>query len=514
MLIPLTLACLIAGQTSPTPSHTNEPTDCGLHALYLLLQDEGRPVSIPQLQQALPGPKPDGYSLWELASAARAQGVPLKGIRFQRLDTPLRSPAIAFFQTPTIGHFAYLRPVGTTGTMVQIIDPPHHPRIIDYNNLFRETPWSGTILVPDRSPTAAILAAGALALLLIGFFHRKRFWPRLTHPHAPRAFTLIELLVVISIIGLLVSLLLPAVQSAREAARRTQCSNNLHQIGLALHGYQTANGTFPINWAPNLYSPLGDPPGTIARPFSALTRILPYMDQRALYASINFEVQQLPINDGRLCPFPQNQTAFNTRIATFLCPSDDPDIPTAFGSNYRGNYGLGPALGTTSETYDSGIGFYTFTRSLGPESFPDGLTFTAAYSERLKGTGSNGRVAPERDFGDLRILPFCASRDADYALNCAQLASSRSFPEFVMGGFSWFLGDFECAAYNHAQEPNGKISDAIMRNSWRGIVTARSNHLNGVNVLMADGSVRFATDATTRKIWRALGTRNGGEVVE
>lgn len=327
-------------------------------------------------------------------------------------------------------------------------------------------------------------------------------------------FTLLELLVVIAILGLLASLLLPAVQGAREAARRLQCSNNLRQIGLALHSYQTANGTFPINWRSGLYSPEGTPRGTIARPYSALVRLLPYLNQSALYQAINFDVQNHPMNDGRAFPFPPNQTAYTTRLGVFLCPTDDPDTPTPAGCNYRGNYGLGPSPATTAETYDSGNGFYSFPMVLGPQSFPDGLSHTVAYSERLKGSGKGQQIVPARDFGEIHVAPRCTVRDADYALMCCRLAAAQDFPAYRMGGRTWFLGDFECAAYNHAQEPNGMIPDAITMNEWCGVVTARGLHRGGVNVLMADGSGRFVGNAIQRAVWRALGTRNGDETVE
>jgi prepilin-type N-terminal cleavage/methylation domain-containing protein len=331
--------------------------------------------------------------------------------------------------------------------------------------------------------------------------------------NARAAFTLIEVLVVVSIIGLLISMLLPAVQAAREAARRAHCQNNLKQIGLALHGYLAANGTFPINWRNDLYSPDGFPRGTIARPFSALTRILPFLEQVSAYSSINFSVQNRPINDGRLCPFPENDTTFDIAFAVYLCPTDAQIPESPNGSSYRGNYGIGPSPATSTGANDSGNGFYTFLSTLGPESFPDGMSHTFAYTERLLGTRKSPWSAT-RDFGDLRVMQFCSIRDADYALKCCQLASSVRFPFSRRAGFTWFLGDFECTAYNHAQSPNGSIPDAISLNEWHGIVTARSQHPLGVNGLMADGAVRFVTDSINRATWRSLGTRNGDELVE
>ena len=336
----------------------------------------------------------------------------------------------------------------------------------------------------------------------------------------PRSgFTLVEALVVVSVIGLLMTLLLPAVQSAREAARRSQCENNLKQIGLALHAYQASNNTFPVNWGLPRVDPVLKGDFVVGdRPYSALARILPYLDQAPLYASINYQVENFPTDPSSDFATPENKTAGTTSLAVYLCPSDAMSGPTPYGSNYRGNYGVGPSAGTTRETYDSGVGFYAFPEVLGPESFPDGLSHTAAYSERLRGSGkSDDGIFPARDFGNIFApgIGLCTDRDADFALKCCQLAATRDFPGFRMAGFTWFYGDFGCTAYNHAQEPNGRIPDAITGPAlWNGIVTARSLHPGGVNSLMADGSVRFVLDSIARTVWRGLGTRDGNELVE
>ncbi len=311
-------------------------------------------------------------------------------------------------------------------------------------------------------------------------------------------------------------LILPAVQASREAARRSQCANNLKQIGVALHSYEASYRSFPLNWRnPRIDPTRGFPVYIGARPYSAFTRLLPYLDQQPLYASINFIVQDFPENlDRSEFPFPQNSTAYSTNLADFLCPSDAASSPSPHGCNYRGNYGIGPGAATTQRTDDSGNGFFSFPGVLGSGSFPDGLSHTVAYSERLRGTGKDGGMSSARDFGDINVMMYCISRDADYALRCCQLASTKDFPAYRMAGFTWFYGDFECTAYNHAQEPNGRIPDAIMAGPWVGIVTARSFHWGGVNALMADGSVRFVKDSTARTVWRGLGTRNGDELVE
>jgi prepilin-type N-terminal cleavage/methylation domain-containing protein/prepilin-type processing-associated H-X9-DG protein len=330
-------------------------------------------------------------------------------------------------------------------------------------------------------------------------------------------FTLIEALVVVSLIGLLVALALPAVQSAREAARRAQCMNNLRQIGLALHGYHEANQCFPINWRGDLIRPLapGSPDNVVARPYSALTRLLPQLDQQLLYSSVNFSVQKDQVLDIAGFNFPQNNTAYETRVSVFICPTDDRDAPTPFGCKYRGNNGGGPAPFTSRPLFDSGNGFYTCPGPLSAADFPDGLSHTVAYSERLKGTGGGKDIVPVRDMGELMAMPHCSTRGADYALMCCRLATTQGFPVDRQSGFTWFLGDFECTSYNHAQTPNGRVPDCIHPPGMIiGIVTARSLHPGGVNALMGDGSVRFVNETMQSNVWRALGTRNGDEAVE
>jgi prepilin-type N-terminal cleavage/methylation domain-containing protein/prepilin-type processing-associated H-X9-DG protein len=335
-------------------------------------------------------------------------------------------------------------------------------------------------------------------------------------PQRAYGFTLIEAMVVVSLIGLLIALTLPAVQMAREAARRAQCMNNLKQIGLALHSYHDPNQCFPINWRGDLNRPMsvGSTQHFLARPYSALTRLLPYLEQQALYAGINFSVQQYPDMQMSGVNFPQNETAYQTSVSTFLCPTDSSATPTPFSCSYRGNHGVGPAPFTSIQLVESGNGFYTLPGPLSAGDFPDGLSHTVAYSERLKGTGGGSEVVPQRDFGEIMVMDHCMTRGADYALNCCRLASTHAFPADRLGGFTWFFGDFECTAYNHAQVPNGLIPDCIHVVAQMGIVTVRSLHPGGVNAAMGDGSVRFINGSIQRNVWRGLGTRNGDELVE
>jgi len=329
-------------------------------------------------------------------------------------------------------------------------------------------------------------------------------------------FTLIEALVVIAIIGVLAGLLIPAAQSARDSARRAQCANNLKQIGLAVASYHAAWNAFPPEFlpGPTEYAPVphGQAPTTF---FSALARILPQLGEEVVFNAINFDVEYYsPVSN--LYPDPIQATAFNTRIRTYLCPADDNG---GLGrNNYRGNMGVGPSADRWEQAPDSGNGFFQFKGVTTAASFTDGLSHTAAFSERLRGTGDRNRAARDRDFSDIASIPYpnCLDRDADTALQCCLAASRAGFPGLVEGGWTWLFAKYLNTNYRHAQEPNGPIPDAgqVLGMSAWGITTARSDHLGGVNVLMADGSVRFVRERIQRATWRALGTRDGGEVVE
>jgi prepilin-type N-terminal cleavage/methylation domain-containing protein/prepilin-type processing-associated H-X9-DG protein len=325
-------------------------------------------------------------------------------------------------------------------------------------------------------------------------------------------FTLIELLIVISITGVLAGLLLPAVQAAREAARRAKCANNLKQLGLALANYEGASGSYPYHLPYTDRTEVGPPPADRAEYFSVQSRLLPYMEQTTLFNAINFDIEPYPV--ANVSPHPTNLTACRTTVGSFLCPSDG--IATGSRNSYRANLGVGPALSTHAESPDSGNGFFTYPGQIGPANIPDGLSHTVAMSERLCGTGSKDRIVPERDFGDLSSYPNAVFDTADTALGWCRVAGRSKFPGFSKAGWTWYISGREHTSYTHTQEPNGSVPDGLNQgyNPGWGVATARSWHSGGVNAVMGDGSVRFVSEHVERRVWRGLGTRNGGELVE
>jgi len=144
--------------------------DCGVNSLFIVLRLAGHPVDLDRVKSALPSRHPDGYSMGELAKASLSLGVPMDGVRFGKGDAPLRRPSIAFLIGDRGGHFIVLRPVGTTGTMVQLIDPPNAPQIMDYDRVLATRAWTGRLLLP-RGPwvvhNVIPLLTGAAGLILL-----------------------------------------------------------------------------------------------------------------------------------------------------------------------------------------------------------------------------------------------------------------------------------------------------------------------------------------------------------
>lgn len=350
-----------------------------------------------------------------------------------------------------------------------------------------------------------------------------------------RGFTLIELLVVIAIIAVLIALLLPAVQAAREAARRTQCVNNLKQMGLAIQNYHDANNCLPPSDNAAVYNSLG----ANANDFGMKVRILPYLEQSALYNSFNQSIEY------NLAP---NGTSSSTKVEAFLCPSDSTVVRRGM-SNYAnhdfGDCNYGNNIGT-SISFNGGaidgpayiMGSVTFSgQSYGASnggvlsiaSITDGTSNTAIHSEWLKGHNTAGdgnwqvylvsqslsNTAPVSSVGtqgwQTILAPLAATCQASKTAN------------WNTKGYSWSDGGCGIGGcYSHIQLPNKKA--CVYANQNQGysatviwsvgtLIGASSNHPAGVNVGFLDGSVKFIKDSISYPAWGAIATRASGEVL-
>jgi prepilin-type processing-associated H-X9-DG protein len=352
-------------------------------------------------------------------------------------------------------------------------------------------------------------------------------------------------LVVIAIIAVLIALLLPAVQSAREAARRAQCVNNLKQLGLATHNYHATNNVVPAS--NQFLAPTKDLGWGWNASWSLM--LMPNLEQMPLYNAYNFSVASADSSQNI------NSTVTWSKVGFMLCPSENQKVQNNAPwqpANYQGNHG-GPGIirmwsGMIVEnftkgppgsfTYPAGTAWWGADSNLGQfgfESVTDGTSNTALFSEKLLGTPA-GSPVPYAGSGSnaTRGLYLVANISAAYNSGSQQLAlqanqACQSVPSTQqadgtswISGFAWAMGyqwHWANGCYNHANTPN-KLSciptTGQGAGTWgaaNGMVTASSNHPGGVNVCFTDGSVKFIKDSVSPQIWWALGSRNGGEVV-
>jgi prepilin-type N-terminal cleavage/methylation domain-containing protein len=318
------------------------------------------------------------------------------------------------------------------------------------------------------------------------------------------AFTLIELLVVIAIIGVLIGLLLPAVQKVREAANRMKCANNLKQIGLAMHNYMDTQGTLPPN---GLYAG-----NSTVNAWSALARLLPYIEQENLHKAIDFNQ-----------PYSNQPNLASKRIATYVCPTeiDDRGKTNASGqtAHWITNYALnqGTWLVLDPATGGCGDGAFGPNRGFRPADFRDGMSNTLGLAEvkaytyglRDSGNPNTPRAATPNDPAEVlglggAVKPNGHSEWVDGKVH--ETGFTATFPPNTPVIWTDATGTYDVDYISRSEgNPSGLFTYAA--------VTSRSYHPGGVNALVMDGSVRFFSNSTHQDVWRALATRAGGEVV-
>lgn len=298
-------------------------------------------------------------------------------------------------------------------------------------------------------------------------------------------FTLVEILVVITIIGIIFLLILPAFQSAREASRRLTCLNHLRQLGIAVANYDATFSVLPPDYSG-------------ANSYSLFATLLPYLEQPSLFASINFEQPASGHSS--------NATSLNVALSGLLYPSDTSG-PHVGWTSYAANRGYGyQQQGRVNGAFlDSG------GRLLTPASITDGLTQTAALSEWVRGAAVTKDAAqlvfetPERLFDPTQSSQFEDACDSIDVAN-ASLAG-------ILKGSNWWESAMGSTLYNHVLTPN-RPSCTNDLSVPLGAYSASSRHPLGVNVLFLDGHVRFIRNSVEKGSWHALGSRDGGEILQ
>jgi prepilin-type N-terminal cleavage/methylation domain-containing protein/prepilin-type processing-associated H-X9-DG protein len=326
-----------------------------------------------------------------------------------------------------------------------------------------------------------------------------------------RAFTLVELLVVVGIVAVLLGLLLPAVQAARESGRRANCTNKLRQIDIAAANHETAKGRYPVGAEAKIWAAQPSFPAQFYR-WSVLAHLAPFYEEEQLLRSLDLSV---PLYIG-LTPdaiSPQNKPIVKLTVPLFLCPSDvSVPVNDLFGpTNYAGCTGSGAGGGTPFEV-DGIYGINSRTRQ---SDIVDGLSKTIAFSESTLGAGP---LATRSASG------ITAATGYGFVLASPPLTDTLCGRPFYynytdLRGFSWANGEYRTTLYNHRRLPNSNTIDclaALLSSTdparqyagygWR---AARSRHSGGVTAAMADGSVRFIGDEVDAAVWTALATKAG-----
>ena len=322
------------------------------------------------------------------------------------------------------------------------------------------------------------------------------------------AFTLVELLVVIAIIGILVGLLLPAVQAAREAGRRSSCSNNLKQIGLAVHNYMDTLRCLPPVGCYLLSQPSDS--------WSAQARILPYIEQGNLQNLVNFNFSYTNA---------VNLPVTQTRVPVYICPSEVRDEPRPDGAvthyplNYGFNFGtwfvLDPASGM------SGNGAFSINRKLTEAATTDGLSNTIAVAEvkawtpylRDSGTPSGmGQPIPSDAATVTGYGGGSFKKDSGHTEWVDARVHQSGFTAVFPPNFPVPHTDsgvlYPSVDFNSSRE--GKTTNGVAYAA----VTSRSYHPGIVQITLLDGSSRAISNTVDVNVWRAMATRAGGEVFE
>ena len=343
-------------------------------------------------------------------------------------------------------------------------------------------------------------------------------------------FTLVELLVVIAIIGILIGMLLPAVQAVRSTARRISCTNKVRQLALAVHNYESAQMTFPVNQVgPGQSDGQG---GVGPGYYSWLVPLLPFMEQENLYNQFDLNVNNGDASGFEISSAHPNALAASTKLDALLCPSDEAsDDNTVMGdsnpgsSNYAGNIGwpsrttgFNGEIGTSRH-----VGVIPLDRPGSPVSWhkaeigfgdiSDGTSNTSFISERLIQTGLSVSEIRNTDprLGSRHIVPP-GSESLAFLASRIEASTDQHILESAFVGRSWSSGySLTAPTFVHIIGPNstlGHFTSSVREGDL--LLSTSSRHTGGVNLARVDASVSFVSDDIEQEVWWALGARNDG----
>ncbi|MCA9090888.1 MAG: DUF1559 domain-containing protein [Planctomycetaceae bacterium] len=315
-------------------------------------------------------------------------------------------------------------------------------------------------------------------------------------------FTLIELLVVIAIIAILIALLLPAVQQAREAARRTQCKNNLKQLGLALHNYESTHRVFPLI-------------SSNSTGYSPQAQLLPFIEQGGLHNLIDFDLPLMLGSGPNVSLNPALEGVQNKLIPVFQCPSDsgNPMLTDAgaewAGTNYLVNIGSGEAFNYCATATPDPNGLFWRGSSTRFRDIIDGTSNTVFMAEGL--FGGRDTVSTTVLTDPQRQMQRASGGGSPCSRTAEDLTTSAASGYVGTRAGSWIRATSFHIVVNSFFTPNSMQPDVSFHGDLAS--SSRSNHVGGTQTVLVDGSVRFVSDSINLGIWRALFSRNGGELI-
>ena len=330
-----------------------------------------------------------------------------------------------------------------------------------------------------------------------------------------RAFTLVELLLAVAIVGVLMALLLPAIQSAREAARRTQCANNLHQIGVAMHAHLAAKGHFPPGRFGRNYEL---DPGHGRPEMGPLVQLLPFFDESNVYVRLDFKIDGYDF----LPFFMANREAFEAKIPSFLCPSAqyDPNLPSgSFGVTW-GIWGATHYLGNQGSRWDTvgnNNGIFFELSFVSDRMITDGMSKTVAFGEHAWAENEDAPSNPLWDIFTFEPEGVCAvQQDLEQRFrNVYSGSTDNQTNRSSQATAAWWTGQL----YNHAIPPNNPTCRTPRQAQRPGEKYAgsqafdlrppTSQHPSGVNELFCDGHIEFISDQIDQPTFQEIGTRDG-----